>query len=102
LRRNLNPGKTFAAGTEIWVPAVLPEKSPAKAASVTIIKRERLLQALDREGRVLAQFPVSVGGPADPLTAGKWKITNEVKDPVFYYNPALIWDAKAHHEKVKI
>jgi lipoprotein-anchoring transpeptidase ErfK/SrfK len=102
LLRDLNPGKKFAPGTEIWVPAVLPEKAPSKAASVTVIKKERLLQALDREGRVLAQFPVSLGGPRDPLTAGKWKITNEVKDPVFYYNPALIWDAKPHHEKVKI
>ena len=102
LLRDLNPGKAFAAGTEIWVPAVLSEKPPHKAASITVIKRDRVLQALDREGRVLAQFPVSLGGLRDPLTAGKWKISNEVKDPVFYYNPALIWDAKHHYEKVKI
>lgn len=81
---------------------MLPEKGPGKAASVSVLKGERLLQAVDREGRVLAQFPVSLGGPRDPLTAGKWKIANEVKDPVFYYNPALIWDAKPHHEKVQI
>jgi lipoprotein-anchoring transpeptidase ErfK/SrfK len=102
LLRDLNPRKAFAAGTEIWVPAVLPEKPPHKAASITVIKRERVLQALDREGRMLAQFPVSLGGPRDPLTVGKWKIRNEVKDPVVYYDPALIWDAKRHYEKVKI
>jgi lipoprotein-anchoring transpeptidase ErfK/SrfK len=45
---------------------------------------------------------VSLGGPRDPLTAGKWKVTSEVKDPVFYYDPALIWDAKSHDEKVQI
>ena len=102
LLRDLNPGRMLAAGTEIWAPALLSEKPPVKAASVTVMKRAHLLQALDREGRVLAQFPVSLGGPRDPLTSGKWKIANEVKDPVFYYDPALMWDAKSHHEKVKI
>jgi len=57
---------------------------------------------VDREGRVLAQFPVSLGGPRDPLTTGKWKITSEVRDPVFYYDPALIWDAKPQYRKVQI
>ena len=102
LLRDLNPGRKFAAGTEIWAPALLSEKPPVKAASITVMKRAHLLQALDREGRVLAQFPVSLGGPRDPLTSGKWKIANEVKDPVFYYDPALMWDAKSHHEKIKI
>jgi hypothetical protein len=45
---------------------------------------------------------VSIGGPRDELTVGQWKIKNEVKDPVFYYNPALIWDAKPNQWKVKI
>jgi len=102
LLRDLNPRKTFAAGAEIWVPAVLSEKPPTKIASVTVIKKDRLLQALDHEGRVRAQFPVSLGGRRDPLTAGQWKISNEVDDPVFYYDPALIWDAKRTYEKVQI
>lgn len=102
LLRELNPRKTFAAGTEIWVPAVADDKPQHKAASIVVLTRERVLQALDRERRVLAQFPVSLAGPRDRLPPGKWKIANEVKDPVFYYNPALIWDARPHHEKVKI
>jgi len=102
LLRELNPRKAFAAGTQIWVPAVTSDKGAPKAATITVRKRERLLQAEDREGRVLAQFPVSLGGPRDPLTTGKWKITSEVKDPVFYYNPALIWDAKPHYQKTQI
>jgi len=102
LLRDLNPRKTFAAGTEIWVPAVIEPKTAPKAASVVVLKRERLLRVVDRQGNVQAQFPVSLGGPRDPLTTGRWKIANEVKDPVFYYDPALMWDAKPHHEKVKI
>ena len=105
LLRELNPGKKIAAGTEIVVPAVVaekPDKPPERAVSITVFKREHVLQALDRDKRVLAQFPVSLAGPRDALTAGKWKVANEVTDPVFYYNPALMWDAKPHYEKVKI
>lgn len=103
LLRDLNSRKSLTAGTEIFVPAVqMQSKDARKASSITVLKKERILQARDREGHVLAQFPVSLGGPRDELTVGQWKVKNEVKDPVFYYNPALIWDAKPHHEKVKI
>jgi len=102
LLRDLNPRKTFKAGEEVTVPDVLASKPPGKPTSVTVIKSDRLLQALDREGRVLAQFPVSIGGPQDPLPLGKLKITNEVKDPVFTYDPKLLWDAKPGYTKVDI
>ena len=94
LLRDLNPAKSFKPGEELAVPDVLTSKPAGKATSVTIIKSASVLQALDREGRVLAQFPVSIGGPRDPLPIGKLKITNEVKDPVFTYDPKLLWDAK--------
>lgn len=102
LLRDLNPGKAIKAGTELMVPAVATEATPPKAASVAIDRSDRVLQALDRDGRVLAQFPISLGGPRDPLPAGTYKLANEVRDPAFYYDPKLMWDAKAHHEKKKI
>ena len=102
LLRDLNPGKSFKAGEELAVPNVLTSKPPGKATSVTVIKPALVLQALDREGRVLAQFPVSIGGPRDPLPIGKLKIANEVKDPVFTYDPKLLWDAKASYTKTDI
>lgn len=101
--RDLNPGKRFVAGDEIAVPDVsAPDKAPAKAASITLLKGRRVLQAFDREGKLLAQFPISVGGKRDELPVGKLKIVSEVKNPEFHYNPALMWDAKKHHEKVTI
>ncbi len=102
LLRTLNKGKTFKAGTEITVPDVLAAKAPGKAASILVIKGGHVLQALDREGRVIAHFPVSIGGPRDPLPLGKLKIANEVNDPVFTYDPALLWDAKKTYSKVDI
>lgn len=102
LLRDLNPRKDFVAGAEIVVPDVASLKPPGKATSIVVFKSDRRLQALDREGRVVAQFPISLGGPRDPLPIGKLKIANEVKDPAFYYDPALIWNAKPEHQKVKI
>lgn len=102
LLRTLNKGKTFKAGDEITVPAVAQSKNPAKAGSLVVLKRSKVLQAIDRSGRVIAQFPVSIGGPRDPLPLGKLKIANEVDDPVFTYDPALLWDAKPGYTKVDI
>lgn len=104
LLRELNPRRTFKAGDEIVVPNVAMEKSPArsKAASIAIVKAERQLLVLDREGKTLAAFPISIGGSRDPLPVGRLKIANEVTDPVFYYDPALIWDAKPHYTKVQL
>jgi len=101
LLRDLNRGKTFRAGEEILVPDVASAKAPGKAASIALIPSERVLRAIDAQGRVLAQFPVSVGRK-EPLPAGKWKITKEVKNPGFEYDPELIVDSRPGHTKAKI
>lgn len=102
LLRTLNPGKKFRAGDAIIVPDVLGTKPSGKGASITVLKATHTLQVNDREGRIVAQFPVSVGGRHDPLPLGSMKIANEVKDPVFTYDPALLWDAKPTYVKVDL
>ena len=104
LLRELNPRRAFKAGEEIVVPNVSAGKSPngGKPASIAVIKSSKILQVLDREGKTLAAFPVSIGGSRDPLPVGKLKIANEVTDPVFYYDPALIWDAKPQYKKAQL
>ena len=102
LLRDLNRGKAFEAGSEILVPDVASAPSPSKAASLAIAKDARVLRVLDRDGRVLAQFPVSLGSKRDELPAGKLKVVSELKDPVFHYDPQLIRDSKPAHVKAKI
>jgi lipoprotein-anchoring transpeptidase ErfK/SrfK len=104
LLRDLNRGKTFEAGSEILVPDVAstPAPTPGKATTLEIAKNDRVLRALDRDGRVLAQFPVSLGSWRDELPAGRLKLVSELKDPVFHYDPRLIRDSKAAHVKAKI
>ena len=102
LIRELNPGKKVVVGETFTVPDVLDAKPAAKAASLTVVKSRHVLQVNDAEGRLVAQFPVSIGGPRDPLPLGKMKLKNEVKDPSFTYDPALLKDAKPTYTKVEI
>ena len=102
LLRELNPGKKIVVGETFTVPDVLNSKPAGKAATLTVIKSQHVMQVNDGEGRAIAQFPVSIGGPRDPLPVGKLKLTNEVKDPSFTYDPALLKDAKKTYTKVEM
>jgi lipoprotein-anchoring transpeptidase ErfK/SrfK len=102
LLRELNAGTRLEAGSVIVVPDVLPAKAPGKAASIEILKKARVLRALDAKGRVLAQFPVSVGTARDEIPVGTLRIRNEVTNPDFQYDPAKLSDRNPSHEKVRI
>jgi lipoprotein-anchoring transpeptidase ErfK/SrfK len=102
LLRALNPGKRFEAGEEIAVPDVAVPARKIQVSAVALLKRERVLQVLDRDGQAIAQFPVSIGKGRDELPAGRLKIVSELKDPVFHYDPARIRESKRSHVKTKI
>jgi lipoprotein-anchoring transpeptidase ErfK/SrfK len=102
LLRELNAGKRLKAGDTIVVPDVLPARAPGKAASIEIRKKARVLRVLDASGRVIAQFPVSVGTTRDEIPVGALKIRNEVTNPDFQYDPAKLSDRNPSHEKVRI
>jgi lipoprotein-anchoring transpeptidase ErfK/SrfK len=103
LLRQLNPAKSFGAvGQEILVPNVLRMEAPGKAAKIFVSKSESVLKVLNAAGTVIAQYPCTSGSVHDPLPIGEWKITGVEKNPKFYYNPALFWDAKATDAKATI
>ena len=103
LLRQLNPGAGFTAGREIVVVDVASAAQvPVKPVSIEIDKSERMLFVLGAEDKVLAGFPISIGGPLDPLPVGRMKITNEVKNPTFTYDPALLKNVKPGSAKVDV
>jgi len=102
LLRSMNHGAKFEAGEEIQVPSILPPApAPVKAAKV-IVSKAGYVRAVGREGNILAQFPASSGSEHDPLPIGTWKIKGVAKNPPFYYNPELFWDAQPGDSKAKI
>ena len=102
LLRALNPGQGFArAGTVVRVPNV-HDQAPGKAAKVVVAESDQSVVALDAAGRVLARYPATMGSEHDPLPIGTWKINGVSKEPPFFYNPNLFWDAKGDQSKAKI
>ena len=45
-------------------------------------------------GRLVAQFPVTMGSTKDPLPIGRWQVVSFAFLPPFHYQPDLFWDAK--------
>ena len=102
LLRRLNPGKTFMrSGETILVPNVGTEMSGA-AAKIVVSKSRNTVTVFDDMGRVKAQYPCTSGSEHDPLPIGEWKVMGVAKNPKFFYNPALFWDAKPEDAKATI
>lgn len=103
LLQMLNPGKDFSrAGEQIIVP-IVHDGPPAKAvARVTVSKSGHVVRAFDDTGKLVAQYPATMGSVHDPLPIGHWKITGVDKHPVFHYNPDLFWDAKPDDTKATL
>jgi lipoprotein-anchoring transpeptidase ErfK/SrfK len=123
LLKRLNPGAKFAAGEEIKVPSTAtapatpaagpqePAPAPQGRANapqgqagtiVTVRKSTSDLIVSDAGGKVLMYAPVTTGSEHDPLPIGEWKVTGVQRDPKFFYNPALFWDAEPGHSKATI
>lgn len=100
LLARMNKGRSFGAGQEIYVPDIgVPLQG--KAAKV-IVSKAGTVTVLDAQGAVLAHYPASSGSEKDPLPVGTWKINGVARNPPFFYNPQLFWDAKPEHSKAKI
>jgi len=105
LLADLNKGARFGAGDEIVIVNVADAADPAvvkAAASIEIDKSEHMLFVLDRSGKPLAGFPISIGGRLDPLELGRMKITSEVKNPTFTYDPSILKNSPANAKKVEV
>lgn len=100
LLAELNRGRPVHAGALMVVPDPLKTQPPAAAVTLLRIdKSERVLQVIGDGERVLASFPVSIGGAQDPLPLGRLTITSEVRQPPFTYDPQLLRTAKPTHVK---
>jgi lipoprotein-anchoring transpeptidase ErfK/SrfK len=120
--RALNPAADFSAGSRIAVPAVralelTPEsadkwdvtldtlsvaKSQPAAAKIVVDKSDLAVRAYDAAGKLIAQFPATMGSEHDPLPIGEWKINGVGRLPPFHYNPKLFWDADARDTKATL
>ncbi len=116
-----SPDTKLAPGVKIKVPNVVPASSAyaetlkpewratlaqlsvssdqPKAAKVVVDKSDGVLRVYDEGGKLVAQFPATMGSQHDPLPIGSWKIQGTSYLPTYHFNPKLFWDAKAGESK---
>jgi lipoprotein-anchoring transpeptidase ErfK/SrfK len=101
LLEKLNPGGKLEAGAEWRVPNVADPSLP-QGGHVVVDRSDAVVRLVGDDGRILAQWPASMGSEHDPLPIGEWEIKGVARDPVFHYNPDLFWDAEPGEDKAEI
>jgi lipoprotein-anchoring transpeptidase ErfK/SrfK len=100
LLAELNPGKSFdKADDEIAVVNVIKDKESAKPTDkknkeklpqitrLDVNKDEGTVQAFDKDNRLVAFFPATIGSEEKPTPEGKFKTTSSDENPTYRYNP---------------
>ena len=118
----LNKGKDFdESGTEIIVANVTPleiEKLGSKRAStkgdntrnsdrslaerVEVNKSERAVRVFDREGKVIAYYPASIGSTEKPAPSGKVEVRSVALNPTYRYDPKYEFKGQKATEPVEV
>jgi lipoprotein-anchoring transpeptidase ErfK/SrfK len=102
LLAELNPGKKLdTAGEQIMV-ANIPRSPFRRALRVSVSKSKRTVTALGAGGKVIAQYPATIGGEHDPLPIGNWKITIVSHNPWFNWDPVHYWNVSPEKAAEKL
>ena len=87
--RALNPDAKFTrAGTTIRVPNVGRSRT-AKVSYIVADKGREQLRAFDRNGKLVAAYPATIGSAATPSPSGRHKVERVAIDPEYLYNPRV-------------
>jgi len=90
LIKQLNPNAALdQAGTEIVVANVEREKLPRKIARVEVKASGQRVLAYDKDDRLVAVYPATVGSSERPSPAGDLKVTSVAENPIYHYDPSL-------------
>src|SRR5262245_6102723 len=88
--RKLNPGASFnRPGQEITVANVERSSSPGKIARIEVDSQQQRVLAFDKDRKVIAVYPATVGSEDRPTPEGEFKVTKITEDPVYHYDPSL-------------
>ena len=87
--RALNPDAKFSqAGETIRVPNVGGART-AKVSYLVADKAQEQLRAFDRNGKLVAAYPATIGSSSTPSPSGQHKVERIALDPEYLYNPRV-------------
>lgn len=99
LLRALNPGADFRRpGTAILVTVPNLAPLPAPVGRIEVDKSQRAVRAYDRDGRLLAVFPASVGSEARPAPSGLLKVRGVARHPKYTWDPKRVTFGPVGHD----
>jgi lipoprotein-anchoring transpeptidase ErfK/SrfK len=115
----LNPHSDFGrAGTAILVAdvpemklrsahftieAVPPIKNTGPtAATIVVDKPGRNVRAYDREGKLLAFYPATIGSEEKPAPSGVFKVRSVDWNPQYHYDPKFAWKGVNTNKKLTV
>jgi lipoprotein-anchoring transpeptidase ErfK/SrfK len=85
----LNPGQKFEQkDDEVRVVNVSKRVLKTKAVRLEVDKSVQTLRAFDRQGKLIAFFPVTAGSTDKPAPSGELKIRSVARNPTYRYNLA--------------
>ena len=74
--------------------AAPPGKENSKEADVETVvvdKTSRDVRAYDKEGKLLAFYPATIGSTEKPAPSGTFKVRRVAYNPDYHYNPKFAW-----------
>ena len=92
LVRKLNPSFDWEhpeVGATLVVPAAARTAPRAKAASLHVQLAERILQARDGDGRLIAHFPVSIARKVEKRPVGELHVVVVAPNPNYTFDPEV-------------
>jgi LysM repeat protein/lipoprotein-anchoring transpeptidase ErfK/SrfK len=101
--QRLNPTVALnglAVGDHITVPSVrhpfsFPGDVPVSARGprenfISIVWPDKVLEVRDKNGKLVASFPVTLGGQAGHVRSGDWQVANFVAHPTFRWDASVL------------
>jgi lipoprotein-anchoring transpeptidase ErfK/SrfK len=90
LLEQLNPRVGFdQVGREIVVANVTRETLPRKVSRVEVDAQKQRVLAFDKDEKIVAIYPATVGSAERPSPSGEFKVTNVAQNPTYHYDPSL-------------
>jgi lipoprotein-anchoring transpeptidase ErfK/SrfK len=84
----LNPATAFdSEGTRIVIAQVARPAPKSKVARIEVDKPQRRLRAYDKDGRLVAAYPASIGSEDKPTPSGNYVVRRIARFPVWHYSP---------------
>lgn len=97
----LNPGIAFVPGNTIKVMAPNPPIR-GQATRILIDKENRRVAAFNAQGKMLVDYPATIGSAATPSPVGNHNIRNVAINPNYTYNPAVNFQQGDNDRKLVI